>query len=84
MYYLVKEYISKITEDDIEKYALKEGINLLDNEKKFIYDFIKQNWELFLNHEENNLFNEIKKNVRPEVYNYIIDLYEKYKRQLNK
>ncbi len=84
MYYLVKEYINKINEDDIEKYALKEGIKLLDNEKVVIYNFIKENWEDFFTNESDNLLKKIENDVRPEIYNYILKLYNKYKRQFNK
>ena len=37
MDYLIKEYVKKITEQDIYNFALKEGITLLDHETKIIY-----------------------------------------------
>ena len=80
MNYLIKEYIKKITEEDIYNFALKEGITLLDKEKKIIYVYLKNYWQVFLNEEATFLFEELKEKLEPKTYNKILELYDKYKK----
>ena len=80
MNYLIKEYIKKITEEDIYNYALKEGITLLNNEVKVIYVYIKNYWQVFLNEDSTFLFEELKEKVEPKTYDKLIELYNKYKK----
>ncbi len=80
MNYLLKEYIKKITEEDIYNFALKEGINLLDHETKIIYMYLKNYWNVFLNEDATFLFEELKEKLEPKTYNKIIDLFNKYKK----
>ena len=80
MNYLIKEYIKKITEEDIYNFALKEGITLLNDEVKVIYVYLKNYWEVFLNEDSTFLFEELKEKLKPETYNKLIELYNKYKK----
>ena len=79
MNFLLKEYIKNITEEDIYNFAVKEGINLLDYETKVIYMYLKNYWNVFLNEDATFLFEELKEKLKPNTYNKIIDLYNKYK-----
>lgn len=80
MNYLIKEYIKKITEEDIYNFALKEGINLLNNEVKTLYVYIKNYWQVFLNEDSTFLFEELKEKLEPKTYDKMIELYNKYKK----
>lgn len=80
MNFLLKEYIKNITEEDIYNFAVKEGINLLDYETKVIYMYLKNYWNVFLNENATFLFEELKEKLKPNTYNKIIDLYNKYKK----
>lgn len=80
MNFLLKEYIKNITEEDIYNFAVKEGINLLDYETKVIYMYLKNYWNVFLNEDATFLFEELKEKLKPNTYNKIIDLYNKYKK----
>lgn len=80
MNYLIKEYIKKITEEDIYNFALKEGITLLNNEVKIIYVYLKNYWQVFLNEDSTFLFEELKEKVEPKTYDKLIELYNKYKK----
>ena len=84
MNFLIGEYVKKITEEDIYNFALNEGVKLLDYETKVIYSYIKKYWKVFINDDPTYLFKEIKFKVRNEVYDKIIKLYDKYKRQFIK
>ena len=81
MKFLIKEYIKKITEKDIENYAEKEGIKLLNDETKIIYMYLKNYWETLLEEDSTFIFEELKEKLRPNTYNKIIELYNKYKTQ---
>ena len=41
---LIKEYLKKLSINDIDNFALKNNITLKYGENKIIYDFIKQRW----------------------------------------
>ena len=82
--YLIKEYIKKITEEDIYNYAKKEGIELLDEEVKTIYIYIKNYWKIVLKKDSTFIFEELKEKLRKEPYEKLVELYEKYKTQFNK
>ena len=74
MNYLIKEYIKKITEEDIYNFALKEGITLLDHEKKVLYVYIKNYWQVFLNEDATFLFEELKEKLEEKTYDKVIEL----------
>jgi len=79
MNYLLKEYIKKVTEEDIYNFALKEGITLLDHETKIIYLYLKNYWESFLKDDASYLFEELKEKLEPKTYDKLVELYKKYK-----
>ena len=80
MNYFIKEYIKKITEEDIYNFASKEGITLMENEVKVIYVYIKNYWQVFLNEDSTFLFEELKEKLSKEAYEKIVELYNKYKK----
>lgn len=49
MYNLIRAYVNKISLNDIFKFATSNEVNLSSEEAKFILDFMKKNWEIFLN-----------------------------------
>lgn len=80
MYELViREYVKKMTLDDINNFAYKNGILLPKGEDKIIYDFIKNNWQEIYKGDRLKMLNEIKNKVSNNTYLYILDLYNKYK-----
>lgn len=79
--YVIKELVDKLNENDIRNYALKEGINLTDDELKVIYMYIKNYWQVFYKDDPTSLFSELKEKLSPKTYSKIIELYNKYKRK---
>lgn len=79
---LIKKYISKIDKDIIEKYALKNKIELTKHELDVLYNSIKNDYEKFLDSDFYNYMEELRDELSVKVYNKIIDLYEKYKNYL--
>ncbi len=45
MFQLIKNYVNKMTPNDVVKIALKHDIHLSDGEVDFVYRFVKKNYE---------------------------------------
>lgn len=77
MYYnLIKKYVLQLTKNDIYNYALKQDISLKENEIDIIYKNIKEHWEELYNNNGDRVFENIKKEVRSDIYEKIINLYK--------
>lgn len=46
MYNLVKRYVSNLTKEQVNDFALKNDIVLSQEELEFVYAFVKKNWEM--------------------------------------
>ena len=57
---VIKELVDKLSENDINNFAKKEGINLKDEECKIIYLYIKNYWQTFYKGDPTTLFSELK------------------------
>ena len=75
----IKNYIKKMTINDVYNFANKENYVLLDYEAKVILYYIKNYWQIILKENPTNVFNNLKKEIRPETFNKIIQLYNQYK-----
>ncbi len=82
MEYLIKEYVRKLTEEDIEKYALSKGIKINDEEIKVIFMYIKNYWKEFYKGDPKDLFLELEEKLNKETYNEIVKIYNKYKNKV--
>jgi len=73
MFVLLKNYIEKMTVEDVDNYAKRNDIYLSDNELDFTYNFIKKNYEaLYAN--PNIDLSRFKSNYSLENYEKIIKL----------
>ena len=79
---LIYKYIERIKKEDIANYSLSQNINLTTNELDIIYDYIKNKTNEILNN-PSKLIDEIKDKVSINVYNKIVELYDKYKDYIN-
>ena len=80
--FIIYKYMEKITKDDIKKYAIREETNLSNNELDLIYAYIKKYPKRILN-EPMEVIDEIKDDLSVEVYNKLMDLYQKYKNKIS-
>ncbi len=78
---LIIEYVSKLSLDDLKKYALRFDINLSDNETLDIYNYINNNYDNFLNGEIDldNVIHDIYFILSNDNYEKVYLLYLKYK-----
>lgn len=79
---LIQKYINTVTTEDIKNFAIKNKMPISDNEALIIYDFIKKYYNEVLN-KNDQIFLLLKDKVRPQVYNNIIDLYNKNKTKID-
>lgn len=78
MFQLIKNYVSKMTKDDIVKFTNKNNIYLNDHELDFVYRFIKRNYEaLYAN--PNIDLSKYKSHFTEENYNKMIKLISEYR-----
>lgn len=75
---LIINYINKITKQDIEKYISKENIQHTKEEIDLIYESIKNDYHEILNNFQNYI-QKVKDKLNPNLYNKIIEKYNKYK-----
>lgn len=78
MFQLIKNYVSKMTKEDVVHFTQKNGIYLSESETDFVYRFIKRNYEaLYAN--PNIDLSKYKDNFSEENYQKIIKLINTYK-----
>lgn len=79
---IIKNYVDKLTKEDIINYSKKEDIFLNDNEINVIYDEIKNKWKQIYNG-NTRVITDLENKINNKAYNKLIDLYNTYKKFLN-
>ena len=82
-FYLIEEYVNRMKKEDINNFALKQGIILDDNELNIIYNYIKENYKTILYGNPKEILLEIKEKVKPLTYSKIENLYMKFKDKID-
>lgn len=77
--FLIKEYVNKLTEEDIKKYAKGYNIDINDDECKILYLYAKNYWREFYKNEPQELIDELKEKLRPKTFNILYKLYKEIK-----
>jgi hypothetical protein len=80
---IVLKYMDKLTKEDINKYALSQDVSLKSNELDLLYAYIKKYSRRILN-EPLDVIDEIKDDLSDNVYNKLLELYDKYKDFIDK
>lgn len=76
---LIEQYVNRMTTDDVKSFALKNGINLSDEEINFLYNKAKNNWKTIVFGNPRGLLDEIKEILDRETYQKIENLYVFFK-----
>lgn len=79
---IINSYISKLTREDVISFAIKNNIQLSDEEIDILLNTIKSDWKKILNNPEEALQN-IKNKVSENTYKNIIYLYNLYSDKLS-
>ena len=76
---LISEYVSRMTLDDVNSFALKNGIILKDSEIKLIYDHIKNNWRTIVFGNPRGILDDLKEKLDSTSYQKVESLYIYFK-----
>ncbi len=79
MEYLIKEYIKKLTVDDIKLFAKKKNIDISDSDALILYTYIKNNYQDALSGNDDKLIKELKNKLNPDTFKAAYRLYIEYK-----
>ena len=80
MFTLIKNYVEKMTIEDVNNYALKNDIHLSNDELEFTYKFIKKNYEVLYTNPNIDL-SKFKSHYSDENYIKINKLIEKARKK---
>lgn len=76
---LIEQYVNRMTIDDVNNFALKNGINLSNEEINLIYNKIVNNWKTIVFGNPRRLLDELKNQLNEENYQKIENLYVFFK-----
>ena len=77
---MIKNYIVKLTKEDLKVLATNNNISYTEEELNIIYNFIKNNYQDLLN-EKAEVFSLIKSKISPSLYKQLLNLYVTYKQK---
>lgn len=81
--YLISEYVNRMQKQDVNNFALKQGITLDNEELDIIYNYIKNNYKTLIYGNPKVILEEIKHQVKPLTYNKIENLYMQFKDKID-
>ena len=81
--YLIEDYVRRLTKGDVERFALKQGIVLDNEELDIVYNYIKKDYKTIIYGNPRDILIDIKGKVKPLTYNKIENLYEKFKDKID-
>ncbi len=76
---LIENYIKNLTLNDITIFALKNNIELNNQELDFIYKTLKNDYQLLLSEDYLKVFSNGKNYLSPTNYEKILNLYLEYR-----
>lgn len=81
---IIREYVNKLTEEDIKRYAKGYNIDINDDECKVLYLYAKNYWRDFYKGEPKELIEELKEKLNPDTFNILYKFYKDAKSKINK
>lgn len=74
MNFIIDNYMSNLTKEELANFAYKNGVNLTLDELNFTYDFVKKNYQKVLKNPSSFDFSLYKDKFSKESYNKIYNL----------
>jgi len=78
MYNLISRYVSKMSIEDVNNFAIKKNVVLSPEELEFVYSFIKKNWEQIIKNPNLLNLDRYKDHFSPENFVKIKKLFVEY------
>lgn len=78
MFNIVERYISKMTKEDVQNFALSKNVNLSDSELEFTYSFIKKNYQDMLKNPQLFDLKRYENHYSKENFSKITKVYQEY------
>lgn len=76
---LIKQYINRLTINNINDFAIKNNIILNEKELNVLYEVTKNHYEELLAGNDTKIVNYLKENLTDENFTKINNLYNEYK-----
>ena len=76
---LIQEYIDRMTLEDVNNFAINNGIFLKEDELSLIYNHIIKNWRTVVYGNPRPILDDLKKNLDNTTYQKIETLYIQFK-----
>jgi len=80
--FLLEQFINRLNKEEINNFALKEGVTLEDYELDIIYNHIKKDYKTVIFGNARSILDKVKQEVKPLTYNKIENLYERFKNRI--
>ncbi len=78
---LIKQYIDKLTINNINDFARKNNIDLSKSELNVLYDLAKNHYEDLLAGNDAPVKAKLKETLSPENYDKVMALYDEYRKR---
>jgi len=76
---LIQEYIERLTPNDVNNFAISNGIILKEEELTLVYNHIIKNWRTIIYGNPRPILDDLKKNLDNVAYQKIEALYTHFK-----
>lgn len=76
---LINEYVVRMTKEDVNTFAIQNGIILNEKELNLVFTTIKENWHTLVYGNPRGILDTIKTEVEPITYQKIENLYVYFK-----
>ena len=77
--YLIKEYIKKLSVDDIISFAKKKRISIPNSDAIILYTYAKNYYQEFIQGNPSEIIKELKDKLSPNTFKEVYKLYLEYK-----
>ncbi len=80
---LINEYVKRLTIEDVNKFALSNGIDLKDKDLNLLYTYIKNEWHTIIFGNPRKILDDLKIKLDQNTYAKIETLYIFFKDHYN-
>jgi len=78
---LIKEHVSKLSKEDVNKFAKDNNIILDSNEVDTVYNVIKNRWKELIYGDYNSIFESNRSKINSSSYDKIRDLFDFFRKK---